>query len=381
MERNKIRKICVVTGNRSEYGRLKPVMKEIRKNPRLKMILIVTASHILDDFGRTIEMIRKDGFKIDAVSSTIAAGEDLTSMSKSVGLCTLEMPTLFNLYNPDVVLVSGDRFDILGVVISAVLMNIPVAHMEGGEVSGTIDESIRHAITKLSHIHFPATVKSAKRIVRMGEKKTLVFNVGCPASDIILSVKPSPSILKKYNMDKSKPFLLVVQHPVTTEYDFASQQIEETLKAIDDLGIQTIMLYPNVDAGSKTITRVIRTFQREHKLEHVFFYKNIQFEDYISLLSQTSCFVGNSSSGIKETCYFGTPAVNIGTRQNERERGKNVVDVKYDKNSIKKAILGSIRHGKYKPEYIYGKGDSAPKIVKILEKIRLDNIIQKTITI
>lgn len=377
--RKKIRKICVVTGNRSEYSKLKPVMRAIENHPRLKMILIVTASHLLDDFGRTMEIIKKDGFKIDAVSRTIAAGEDLTSMSKSVGLCALEMPTLFNLYNPDIVLVSGDRFDILGVVTSAALMNIPVAHLEGGELSGTVDESIRHAITKLAHIHFPATIKSAARIVRMGESKKLVFNVGCPASDIILSLKPSTSIFKKYQLDSKEPFLMAVQHPVTTEYNFVSQQMRETLGAINDLRIQTIMLYPNVDAGSKIIIREIRIFQEKHKLENTTFYKHIPFEDYISLLSQAACFVGNSSTGIRETCYFGTPTVNIGTRQNARERGKNVIDVKYDKNSIKEAILKSIRHGKYQPEYIYGRGNSASKIVKILDAIKLDDIIQKKI--
>ena len=375
----KIRKICVVTGNRSEYSKLKPVMRAIKNHPGLKMILIVTASHLLDDFGRTMEIIKKDGFKIDAVSRTIAAGEDLTSMSKSVGLCALEMPTLFNLYNPDIVLVSGDRFDILGVVTSAALMNIPVAHLEGGELSGTVDESIRHAITKLAHIHFPATAESAARIIKMGENKNLVFNVGCPASDVILSLKPSPGIFKKYQLDEKKPFLMAVQHPVTTEYNFVSRQIGETLGAVNDLGIQTIMLYPNVDAGSKIITREIRLFQEEHKLEHITFYKHIPFEDYISLLSQTACLVGNSSTGIRETCYFGTPTVNIGTRQNARERGKNVIDVNYDKNRIKKAILKSIRHGKYQPEYIYGKGNSAAKIVQVLNTIKLDGIIQRKI--
>ena len=373
----KIRKICVVTGNRSEYSKLKPVMKAIKEHPRLKLILIVTASHLLDDFGRTIEIIKKDGFKIDAVSRTIAAGEDLASMSKSVGLCALEMPTLFNLYNPDIVLVSGDRFDILGVVTSAVLMNIPVAHLEGGELSGTVDETIRHAITKLAHIHFPATAKSAARIIKMGERKSLVFNVGCPAADIILSLKPSSAIFKKYELDRGKPFLMAAQHPVTTEYDFISQQIRETLGAIDDLGMQTIMLYPNVDAGSKEITREIRILEGKNKLKQVAFYKHIPFEDYISLVSKASCFVGNSSTGIRETCYFGTPTVNIGTRQNARERGKNVIDVGHDRNSIKKAIFLSIRHGKYQPEYIYGRGRSSSKIVKILDKIKLDNIIQK----
>ncbi|OGZ33195.1 MAG: UDP-N-acetyl-D-glucosamine 2-epimerase, UDP-hydrolysing [Candidatus Portnoybacteria bacterium RBG_13_40_8] len=379
----KIRKICVVTGNRSEYSKLKPVMRAIKKNPKLKLILIVTASHLLDDFGKTINAIRDDGFKINAVARTIAAGEDLISMAKSVGLCALEIPTLLSLYKPDMVFVSGDRFDILGTVVSAAFMNIPIAHMEGGETTGSIDESIRHAITKLAHIHFPATAKSAERIIKMGERPDMVFNVGCSAVDIILSKKNKPrsEIYRKYNLDKNKPFLIVVQHPVTTEYQYCRQQIRETLKAISELKIKTIMLFPNVDAGSKDMVREIRLFDIAKKLGHVTMGKNIVFEDYISLLAKATCMVGNSSSGIRESCYFGTPTINIGTRQNGRERGKNVINVGYDKAEIKKAILKSIQHGKYPPEYIYGKGNTSKKIVNILSTIELDNIIQKKITI
>ncbi|MCK4816082.1 UDP-N-acetylglucosamine 2-epimerase (hydrolyzing), partial [bacterium] len=183
-----MRKICVVTGNRSEYSRLKSVMKAIKEHPDLELILIVTASHLLDDFGKTIRVIKGDGFKIDSVARTVAAGEDLISMAKSVGLCTLELPTLFDLYQPDVVLIVGDRFDALGAAISAAMMNIPLAHIQGGEVTGTIDESTRHSITKFAHIHFPATAKSAERLIKMGERPDMVFNVGCPSVDIILSI-------------------------------------------------------------------------------------------------------------------------------------------------------------------------------------------------
>lgn len=382
--KNKIRKICVVTGNRSEYSKLKPVMKAIEKHPRLKLILIVMASHLLDDFGKTINDIRNDGFKINAIAQTIAAGEDLTSMVKSVGLCALETPTLLNLYKPDIVLISGDRFEALGVAISAAFMNIPLAHLEGGEITGAIDESIRHTITKLAHIHFPATAKSAERIIKMGEKQNMVFNVGSSCIDIILSKKTWPitqKIYKKYNLNKNEPFLIVIQHPVTTEYRYCRQQIRETLKAISELKIKTVMLYPNVDAGSKDIVREIRLSDRNKKLNHVCLTKHIIFENYIPLLAKAACIVGNSSSGIRESCYFGTPAINIGTRQNGRERGKNVINVGYNKTEIKKAILKSIQHGKYPPEYIYGKGNASKKIVKILSTIKLDNIIQKKINI
>jgi UDP-hydrolysing UDP-N-acetyl-D-glucosamine 2-epimerase len=359
-------------------------MKAISEHPDLELILIVTASHLLDDFGKTVRVIEKDGFKIDSVARTVAAGEDLISMVKSVGLCTLELPTLFDLYQPDVVLIVGDRFDALGAAISSALMNIPLAHIQGGEVTGTIDESIRHAITKFAHIHFPATAMSAERITKMGERPDCVFQVGCPSVDIILSIiiDSREEVCRKFNLNPDEPFLIVAQHPVTTEYEFAQQQIRETLKVISELKIQTIMLYPNVDAGSKDIAREIRVFDRDEKLNHVQKYKHILFEDYICLMSHSSCIVGNSSSGIRESCYLGTPAVNIGTRQNRRERGKNVIDVDYDEKEIKKAMLACIKHGKYNPpEYIYGTGNAGRKIAEILSKIELNNIIQKELLI
>jgi UDP-hydrolysing UDP-N-acetyl-D-glucosamine 2-epimerase len=378
-----MRKICIVTGNRSEYSRLKSVMQEIKKREDLKMILIVTASHLLDDFGKTANVIINDGFEIDSLARTVAAGEDLVSMAKSVGLCALELPTLFELYKPDMVLIVGDRFDAMGTATSAALMNIPIAHIQGGEVTGTIDESIRHAITKLAHIHFPATKKSAERIIRMGENPKMVFNVGCPSADIISKIKISKreDICRKYQLDPSTDFLIIAQHPVTTECESAKKQIRETLQAVSELGIQAIMLYPNVDAGSKDIVREIRFFDKENKLSKVGKFKHIVFEDFIILLAHAACIIGNSSSGIRESCYFGTPAVNIGTRQNGRERGKNVIDTGYDKEEIKKAVLSCIAHGKYPPEWIYGNGGSGKKITDVLSKISLDGITQKKILI
>ena len=222
----------------------------------------------------------------------------------------------------------------------------------------------------------------------MGEKSDMVFRVGSPSVDIILSRKNWPANKKVYKVDKvynlnlndNEPFLLVAQHPVTTEYQYCRKQLRETLMALYELKIKTVMLYPNVDAGSKDMVREIRMFEQAGKIKHVLLWKNIVFEDYISLLKITSCIIGNSSSGIREACYFGTPAVNIGTRQNGRERGKNVVDVGYNREEIKRAVLESLKHGKYEPEYLYGKGESSRKIADILSTIDLKNITQKKIT-
>jgi len=374
-----MRKICVVTGNRAEYSRLKSVMQAIIDHPELELVLIVTGTHLLDDFGKTIRQIEKDGFKVDSVARTIVAGEDLVAMAKSTGLCALEIPTLLEAYKPDVVLIIADCPDVLGVATSATFMNIPLASMQGGEITGAVDESIRHAITKLSHIHFPATEKSAERIKKMGERPDMVFNVGCPSVDIISSVDlgPREKICREYELDQKKPFLIMAQHPVTTEYGAVKEQIRETLGAMEELKIQTIMLYPNVDAGSKDIVREIRLCDEAGKLKHLNKFKSIPVEDFVRLLGHAACIVGNSSAGIREACYLGTPAVNIGTRQNGRERGKNVVDVGYDCGQIVKAVKNCIEHGKYKPEHIYGEGNSGRKIAEILAKIKLEGIIQK----
>lgn len=379
-----MRKICVVTGNRSEYSKLKSVMKAIQNHPDLELKLIVTSSHLLDDFGKTIEVIKKDGFRIDSVARTVIAGEDLISMAQSAGLCAFELPTLFDSIQPDIVLIAADRFDVIGAAISSALMNIPLAHIQGGEITGTIDESIRHAITKLAHIHFPATAKSAERIIKMGENPDFVFNVGCPSIDIISSIDIGSyeGICKKFKLNSNEPFLIVIQHPVTTEYEFARQQIRETLKAISELNTQTIMLTPNVDAGSKDMIREIRKFQREEKLNHMQLYKHILFEDYIKLLAHSNCIVGNSSSGIRESCYLKVPAINIGIRQNGRERSKNVINVNHDSKQIKKEILKCLDDSKSDSyDCQYGNGDAGLKIANILHKIELKNIIQKRLLI
>ncbi len=376
-----MRRICVVSGNRSDYSRLKTVLQAIQDHPELELFLIVTASHLLPDFGNTVNDILKDGFRVDAVARTVLEGEDPSAMAKSVGLGTLELPTLLDIYKPHIVLLVGDRFEILSVAIAAALMNIPLAHIQGGEVTGTIDESIRHAVTKFAHIHFPSTEKSAERIIKMGEKPGMVFNVGCPALDLIASVSMcARDQLAKLNgsfhlsIDSREDYLILVQHPVTTEFKEAGHQIEQTLIAIHELGIQTIMMFPNIDAGSNLIVKKIRELTEQLDLHFVHLYKHIPFEDFVQLMYHCACMVGNSSSGIREACYFGVPVVNIGSRQTGRERGKNVIDVDYDKDEIKRAILQGMEAGRYPPENIYGNGDSGKKIAEILASCELSQV-------
>lgn len=374
-----MRKVCVVIANRAEYSRLKSILTEITNNNNLDLILIVTSSLLLEEYGKTIDVIKGDGFNVDAIARTVVSGGDLLAMVKSVGLCCLELPSLYEFFKPDIIIVGFDRFDSFGAAIAASLMNIPLAHIQGGELTGTIDESIRHAMTKLSHIHFTATQKSTDRIIQMGENPARVFNVGCPSIDIIKSIDigSKNELCAKYNLNRDQPFIIWIQHPVTTEFGFARSQIIASFEAIQELHIQTIGIYPNVDAGSKDIITEIEKIKANKKNKTIQFSHHIPFEDFIKLLAHCNCIVGNSSSGIRESCYFGIPSVNIGTRQSGRECGINVINVENNKDKIRNTISQCLDHGKYDPQYIYGTGETAEKIAKILEQIDLDGILHK----
>ncbi|MEK9657114.1 MAG: UDP-N-acetylglucosamine 2-epimerase [bacterium] len=382
-----MKKICVFVGSRANYSSIKSVMRAIKKHPKLTLQVVTGASAILERFGNVDQLIREDGFKPDFTFHNLVEGENPTTMAKSTGLGMIEMSMIFNNLKPDVVVVVGDRFEVMAVTIAAAYMNIAVAHTMGGEVTGTIDESIRHAITKFAHYHFPANEEAKKRIIKMGEDPKHVYNVGCPRMDLIrIELKNKGDLnelFKGYKgvgmgIDFNQPFLLVSQHPVTTEFGDNRRQIEETLNALNDIKIPTILLWPNADAGSDDISKGIRSFRETHKPTWLQVFKNLPTATYIHLMNQTQCLVGNSSSGVREGAFIGTPVVNIGTRQNQRDRSDNVMDVTYDKQQIKDAILKQMEHGKYKSSPLYGDGSAGTKIATILATDSVS--IQKTIT-
>lgn len=382
-----MKKICIYTSNRSEYTRLKSVMKAIQKHPSLELYTVIAGSHLLFRYGLTKCNIQKDGFPIHEEIYTVVEGENPVAMGKSAGLSIVELTTCFTNLKPDYLVIVGDRYDVLPAVITASYLNIPVAHIQGGEITGSIDEVIRHVVTKFSHLHFPATKKAKEVIISMGEHPDRVFTVGCPSIDLLLETK---NISKKElfldedfkendrkKLNPSKPFLLVIQHPVTTEYEKSYSQIIETLKALYQLKIQTVMLYPNLDAGSDYIVQGITRFNSKYSMDKfLVLRKHFSMDQFFNLLKHADCIVGNSSAGIRESCYFGTPAVNIGTRQNFRERGSNVVQVDYNSGQIIQAINKQLKHGKYSPEYVYGNGKSGGKIADVLAKVEVP--IQKT---
>jgi UDP-hydrolysing UDP-N-acetyl-D-glucosamine 2-epimerase len=371
-----MRKAAVVIGSRANYSSIKSAMRAIRAHAGLQLQVIVGASAVLDRFGSVVDVIQRDGFTPDARVNIIIEGETPVTMAKSTGLGLLELPTLFEMLGPDLVVSVGDRFETMATAVAAAYMNIPVAHTMGGEVTGTIDESIRHAVTKLAHIHFPANRLAADRIIRMGEDPATVHVVGCPRIDLVaeLAAQGTDGLDQAWfdregvggHVDVHRPFLLVSQHPVTTEYGQGERQIQATLDALEALGMPAIMLWPNVDAGSEDVARGMRKFREKRHPDFIRFYKNFPVETYVRLSMRAACLVGNSSAPIREGAFLGSPAVNIGTRQAGRERGPNVIDVSHETDAIVEAVRRQVAHGPYPAAHIYGDGHAGPRIADIL---------------
>ncbi len=367
------RKICVIVNSRANYGRVKSVMRAVTDHPDLQLQLIIGASALLYRFGNVRDHIASDGFEAQATVHSIVEGETPTTMAKSTGIAIIELATQFDNLKPDVVLTVADRFETLATAVAASYMNIPLAHTQGGEVTGSIDESVRHAVTKLSHIHFPATRQAGEYLVRMGEAPDTVHFTGCPSIDLIagIDMKLPPDIFTRYlgvgaAIDAAKPYLVVLQHPVTTEYGQGFAQINETLRAVESIGMQTAWLWPNVDAGSDDVSKGLRMYREHNNPSWLHLYRNFAPEDYARLINNAACLVGNSSSGLREGAYLGVPVVNIGTRQQGREHGANVVYTAHAAAEIAAAIRKQVAHGRFPSSQMFGTGDSGRKIADIL---------------
>ena len=336
------RKVCVVVASRANYGRVKSLMRAIKLHPNLELQLIVGASVMLYRFGKAIDVIREDGFEPDRTIYYVVEGETLSTQAKTTGLGMIELATALEDMQPDMVVTVADRFETMSTAIAVSYLNIPLVHIQGGEISGNIDEKVRHAITKLSDIHFPSTEQSRERLIKMGEMPEYIFNYGCPGMDTLVSndLGISNEIMKKYGgvgrlVDWGKPFLLMVQHPVTTSYGEGLRQVNETLNALKSISdIQKIVLWPNVDAGTDEISKGLREFREQNKDLPFHFFRNFSPEDYARVLNNAHCVVGNSSSFIREGSFLGVPAVIVGDRQEGREHGNNIVFSDYDKNDI-----------------------------------------------
>ncbi|MFC4478213.1 UDP-N-acetylglucosamine 2-epimerase [Flavobacterium chungangensis] len=374
------RKIAVVVTARPSYSRIKTVLSAIQEHPDLELQLVVAASALLDRYGSAVNYIEKDGFIITAKVFNVLEGENLTAAAKTTGIGILELSTVFDNLKPDIVITVADRFETMATAIAASYMNIPLAHIQGGEVTGNIDEKVRHAITKLADYHFVASESAQERVIKLGEDSKMVFNTGCPSIDLALEIRNSKTLpfdpYEKYGGVGAKPdlsngYLVVMQHPVTTEYKDSRKHVEATLEAIYKLNKPTLWFWPNVDAGADGTSTGIRAFREQHNLPNVHFFKNMEGKDFLQLLKHSECLIGNSSVGIRECAYLGVPVVNIGSRQNRRDRGGNSVDVDYSQKEIEEAITAIVKNDKIVSSSIYGDGKAGIKIAELLAEVPL----------
>ena len=370
------RRVCVVVTARPSYARIKSVMEAVRDHPDLELQLVVGASALLERYGQVVDVIRADGFEPDAVVYMVVEGENLVTTAKSTGHGVVELATIFDNLRPDVVVSVADRYETLATVIAAAYQNIPVAHVQGGEVTGSIDEKVRHAVTKLADLHLVATPAARERVIRMGEDPAAVHVTGCPSVDLAARVVARSDAgsfdpFPRYGgvgdrFDPAAGYLVVAQHPVTTEYEDALAQVTETLEAIKALDLPTFWFWPNVDAGSDRISKAIRHFRETREIPRVYFFKNLGPEDFLRLLVGCRCLVGNSSVGIREGSYLGVPVVNVGSRQAGRERGANVTEVGYERDAIAAAVRTHQANGRYPSSDLYGDGRAGERIAQLL---------------
>ncbi|MFY9462468.1 MAG: UDP-N-acetylglucosamine 2-epimerase [Candidatus Sungiibacteriota bacterium] len=372
VEPRKKRKVCFVITNRIHLARQELLLKQLKGDPDIELQLIVGGPALLDKYSDVMARLEKFGIEVQERMLNLIEGGNHAAMAKTAGLAVLDLANIFQKLNPDIVLIRGDRFEQLAAAMTAAYLNKTVAHIEGGDVTGNIDESVRHAITKLAHIHFVTNDDSYQRVLQMGENPAYVFNVGSPDIEFAAHVdrRINAETMNRIGVggfiDFSKPYILVIQHPVTSESDNAVH-ILKTLQAITELGVQALWFWPNPDAGTDEVSGGIRRFREHTPTPNIRFVIDVDPWDFITLLKHAKCLVGNSSAGIKEASFFGTPVVNIGTRQQGRMRGENVMDAPYYKEAIKATIEKQIAHGSYAPSMIYYKPSTSKQIRNVLK--------------
>jgi len=370
------RKILVVLVDRANYGRMKPVMMAINQHPKLELQVVCAGSMVLERFGNTMREVEDDGFKIAGKVFMELEGSIPLSMTKSLGFGIIEFSTEYAKLEPDIVLLIGDRYEALAAALAAVYMNLPLAHIQGGEVTGSIDESARHAITKLAHWHFPATERSAHFIHQMGESTERIFMVGCPVGDYILALSEQPlpgDIFQAGSgacIDPDNPFYLIIYHPVTTEFGDERRQVREILSALAALARPTVFLWPNIDAGADHISKELRIFRENRRPNWLRFITNLPPEQYQRMLKRCQVAVGNSSSFVRDSTFTGTPVVLVGDRQAGRETGHNAVTVPVERQAIIDAIKMQDEHRRYVTDRLYGDGLAGEKIAEILSQLK-----------
>lgn len=379
------RKIAVLASSRATYGYKRKIIGMIHRSKKSELQLIVTGMHLLKHYGYSMQEIEADQYPVAAKVDMMIGGDSPAAWTKSIGVEIQNLAQVFDMLKPDLLLVTGDRAEMFAGAITAAYMNIPIAHIQAGDVSGHIDGNARHAMTKLSHIHLAACKDSADRVKNLGEEPWRVFNVGAPQlDDIIHGPKiPKSILMEEFRLDPKKPFALVIQHATLAEIDDAYRQMKETMLALKELELQSIVIYPNVDSGGMEVIRAIDEFKN---LPYIRTVSNIERRTFMSLLKESSVLLGNSSTGILEAPSFKVPAINIGNRQRGRMQAVNVINTGHNHKEIARAV----KKGFYDPAYRkrlktcvnpYGDGHSSEKILKILELVELGpKLLDKKIT-
>jgi UDP-hydrolysing UDP-N-acetyl-D-glucosamine 2-epimerase len=376
-----MRNVCVVITARPSYSRVKSVLLALKTRTDVRLQVVVAASALIERTGRIVELIKRDGFNVDAEVSSLIEGDSEANMARSTAIALLELPGVLERLRSDVVVVIADRYETIATSIAASYMRIPVAHIQGGEVTGNIDERVRHANTKLADLHFVGSQRSLQRVLAMGEDPKSVHLTGCPSVDLARDITASTPLgfdpFTKYGgvgeqFDASENYVVVLQHPVTNEAEDSKRQITATLEAVASIGAPTLWFWPNVDAGSDQTSKAIRSFREVYGPKNIHFFKNMEPVEFLKLINRASVLVGNSSVGVREAGYLGVPVVNIGSRQAGRERARNVVESGYGTSEIKEAIRTQISHGRYPADYLYGDGTAGEKIAKLLAILPLD---------
>jgi UDP-hydrolysing UDP-N-acetyl-D-glucosamine 2-epimerase len=369
------RTVCVVLVDRANYGRLKPVMQAIKDHEELELQVLAAGTMVLERFDLPVKIVRADGFDVHGEIYIELEGSTPVTMAKSVGFGVVEFASEFQRLKPDLVLLIGDRYEMLAAAIAAAYMNLCTAHIQGGEVSGSIDESARHAISKFANYHFPSTHRSAEYLVKMGERPDTVLAIGCPSSDIArrLDRRIDSNIVNVRGsgvpLDLSLPFLLVVFHPTTTEYGGERRQMEEILAALDQLQMPTLMLWPNIDAGADHISKAIRVARDNTKSKWLRTVTNLPPEDYLRVLAGATAAIGNSSSFVRDASYFGTPVVLVGRRQEGREADVHVSACEPTREAVYSTLRAQLDHGRYSPSTLYGSGEVSSAIANAIARM------------
>ncbi len=378
-QKNK-KKICIVITARPSYSRVRSALEALQAHEDVQLQIVAAASFVADRFGSAVKVLEEDGFTPDWTLNTLLEADNITTAAKSTGLQTIELATAFQNLKPDMIMTIADRYETISTAIAASYSNIPLVHLQGGEVTGNIDEKVRHAITKMADMHLVSNDDAYERVKRLGEDPDMIFNIGCPSIDIAKEVLDDKAGWEKFTpfekyigvghqIDVNAPYIVVMQHPVTTQVARAREDILTTLHAVKALNMPTIVMWPNPDSGTEGTSEGIRRFRELEDPGNFYYFKNIRPGDFLRMLLKSKCLIGNSSVGIRECSFLGVPVVNVGNRQQDRKRGMNVIDVGHVESDITAAIKRQIEHGLYPSEHIYGDGQSGKQAADIMARI------------